>query len=74
MREWDDHYVARSVRKAVQDDETVLGAMDDPCFGVRKLGQFAENATIVRFRFAGVGDVGIAPGRPEVVHKNRAIG
>jgi len=57
-----------SVRKAVQDDIAVGSTMNDFGVSVRKLGEFAEDAAISRLRFSRLDDVGVTPGRPEVVH------
>ena len=49
----------------------MLAAIDDLCFWIRQLGKLAKNAA---FRLAVVlsrrRDVGIAPGRPDLVHRS----
>ncbi len=51
----------------------MLSAINDLGLFVCKFGQLAEDAAIrLPFVFAGGRDVGIAPGRPEVIHDRAA--
>src|SRR5215472_2958552 len=69
MRKRHHHHVPRRVRKIVQNDKTVLSAIDNVRDVIGQLRQLAENALIGIFSFCGGGDVGVTPGRPNVVHR-----
>jgi len=63
----DDHHVAGCVRIGIQDDEAVLAAMHDVHLGVIPfLRRLAEDASGGLFRGS---NIGVAPRRPEVIHK-----
>ena len=67
VRVGDDHHVAGSVGKRIQDDEALLAAIDDESFGVVAcLHGVAEDAAS---RLLGGRDVGVAPRGPEVIHR-----
>src|SRR5271157_2405316 len=61
-----NHDMTRGVGKGVEDDEIQLRAMDDEGFPV--VAGVEQLAKDTAFRLGDRGDVGIAPGSPEVVH------
>ena len=59
-----DHQVARGVRKPVQQDESVLAAVNDESLLVVTVGRIAEDAARI---FVRLGNVLEAPGSPELL-------
>ena len=61
-----DHHVAGGVGIGVEDNEAVLAAMNDEGFLV--VVGFHGGAEDATDSLLGSGDVGVAPGSPEVIH------
>src|SRR6266853_4422579 len=67
MRVWHNHDVAGRIRVAIQDDVVLQAAQDNKRFLVpfRRRGVTKDAAG----GFPGFGNVAVAPGRPDVIHK-----
>src|SRR5580704_16145725 len=64
------HYVAGSIRIAIEDNEVLTSAENDQGLGVVIRGQcFAKNAAFI---FLGIRDVAIPPGGPQIIHRGRS--
>src|SRR5205807_7634334 len=69
MRVGDDHHVSGSVRVSVQDDKTLLAAIDDVGLGI--VSAFDCVTEYAASHFLTGSDVGVAPRGPEVIHSQR---
>src|SRR5580704_2626637 len=70
VHEGNHHYVAGSIRIAIEDNEVLTSAENDQGLGVVLRGQSrAKNAAFV---LLGIRDVAIPPGGPQIIHRGRS--